>query len=250
MMSYDDWRAARLAGLQADAGWLNITDRVEYGQGTFRIGRAADNDLVLSVGPDHLGTVTRTGSAISFANADGQALPLDHNRVTISDLLLEFTALEGHYAIRVRDLSDQARFAFDGLSYFPADPAWRIRADWVALDAPIQQPIDTVAEIATSVTVTHKAVFHHGGQQVELLATHGSADRPMFVLRDLTARDSTYPAARFVFGEDVTADSVTLDFNKAVTPPCGFTPFATCPLPPPQNILPFRIEAGEKRPRL
>ena len=66
--------------------------------------------------------------------------------------------------------------------------------------------------------------------------------------RDLTSRDSTYPASRFVYGEEVTEHSIVLDFNKAINPPCAFTEFAVCPLPPPANVLPIRIEAGEKWP--
>ena len=62
-----------------------------------------------------------------------------------------------------------------------------------------------------------------------------------------TSKDSTYPASRFLYGEDVTDTTIVLDFNKAINPPCAFTDFAVCPLPPPENVLPFRIEAGEKR---
>ena len=66
-------------------------------------------------------------------------------------------------------------------------------------------------------------------------------------IRDLTSRDKTYPASRFVYGEDVTADTIVLDFNKAINPPCAFTEHAVCPLPPAENVLPIRIEAGELR---
>jgi uncharacterized protein (DUF1684 family) len=90
-------------------------------------------------------------------------------------------------------------------------------------------------------------VFAHEGKTYELIATHGTPNAPQFVIRDLTSRDSTYGACRFVYGEDVTEDSIVLDFNKAINPPCAFTEHAVCPLPPAQNVLPFRIEAGEKR---
>ncbi len=85
------------------------------------------------------------------------------------------------------------------------------------------------------------------GVTYELLATHGTPEAPQFVIRDQTARDSTYAACRFVFGEDVTDTTIVLDFNKALNPPCAFTEHAVCPLPPAENVLPIRIEAGEKR---
>ena len=91
-------------------------------------------------------------------------------------------------------------------------------------------------------------MFTHDGQTIELIATHGTPESPQFVIRDLTSRTETYPAARFVFGEDITDSTIVLDFNKALNPPCSFTDFAVCPLPPPQNVLPFRVDAGEKRP--
>ena len=69
----------------------------------------------------------------------------------------------------------------------------------------------------------------------------------MFVIRDRTSGPETYGAARFLIG-DVRGDRVVLDFNKAFNPPCAFTDFAVCPLPSAQNVLPFPIRAGEKKP--
>jgi uncharacterized protein len=65
------------------------------------------------------------------------------------------------------------------------------------------------------------------------------------VFRDLTAGKETYPAGRFLYADMPRNGSVVLDFNKAYNPPCAFTPYATCPLPPPQNRMRVRIEAGE-----
>jgi uncharacterized protein len=120
-------------------------------------------------------------------------------------------------------------------------------ADWVPFEAPKGMTVDTTKSIPTEVEVTHKAVFTRDGVTYELIATHGTPEAPQFVIRDLTSRDSTYPASRFVYGEDVTESAIVLDFNKALNPPCAFTEHAVCPLPPPENVLPIRIEAGEKR---
>jgi uncharacterized protein (DUF1684 family) len=100
---------------------------------------------------------------------------------------------------------------------------------------------------AAAVTITHRASFTHAGQTVSLTPTHWKSGKPMFVFRDATAGE-TYAAGRFLIGEDIEGDEITLDFNRAFTPPCGFTEFAICPLPPPGNVLAFRIEAGEKAP--
>ncbi len=97
------------------------------------------------------------------------------------------------------------------------------------------------------VRITHQARFTHDGQPVTLLPTHEKSGKPMFVIRDQTAGAETYGAARFLIGE-VQGDKVVLDFNKAFNPPCAYTEFAVCPLPPRQNIMPFAIRAGEMKP--
>jgi uncharacterized protein (DUF1684 family) len=168
-------------------------------------------------------------------------------RFMADNLLLEVTTLNGENAVRIRDTTSDAPNQLKPIEYFPLDPSWRITADWVALEAPKGLTVDTSKSIPTDVEATHKAVFTRDGVTYELLATHGTAEAPQFVIRDATSRDSTYPASRFVFGEDVTESTIVLDFNKAINPPCAFTEHAVCPLPPAENVLPIRIEAGEKR---
>ena len=252
--AYAQWQARRLAALKAPDGWLNIIARVWLSEGTVTVGSAPDNDIVLSAGPAHIGSLTQDAAGgVTYAPADGGApLVLELSkyqppRFTAGDLLLEVTTLNGENALRVRDTASKAAESLPPIDYFPLDPSWRIVAEWVALDRPRGLTIDTSKSIPTEVEATHKAVFTRDGTTYELLATHGTPEAPQFVIRDLTARDSTYAACRFVFGEQVTEDSIVLDFNKAINPPCAFTEHAVCPLPPAENVLPIRIEAGEKR---
>lgn len=250
----DAWKARRLASLKSPEGWLNIIGRFWLENGTVKVGKAADNDLVLSAGPDHVGSLTQDeAGGVTFTPADGGeaiVLKLDKKnppRFTVGGLLLEVTTLNGENALRVRDTQSEAPAQFPGIDYFPAQPEWRIVAEWVPLETPMGLTVDTTKSIPTDVQVTHKAVFEHDGTRYELIPTHGTLTSPQFVLRDQTSRDLTYPASRFLFGEEVGENTIVLDFNKAINPPCSFTEHAVCPLPPPQNVLPFRIEAGEKR---
>lgn len=251
--AYADWQARRLAALKGPEGWLNIIARVWLAEGTVTVGSAADNDIVLSTGPAHIGHLTQDAhGGVIFAPVNGvpQALQLSKYkppRFTAGNLLLEVTTLNGEHALRVRDTTSDAPSKLAPIQYFPLDPSWRITAQWVTLEAPKGLTIDTSKSIPTDVEATHKAVFSRDGVTYELLATHGTAEAPQFVIRDLTSRDSTYPACRFVFGEHVTDKTIVLDFNKAINPPCAFTEHAVCPLPPAENVLPIRIEAGEKR---
>ncbi len=248
------WRAERLAALLADDGWLNLTDRVDLDRPCdVTVGRDAGQDVVLSVGPAHLGRLvldTGGGAVLRIDGADLSFKPVPDAfpRLIHAGLLLEIHTVEGRAALRVRDLSSTNRASFPGIRHFPTDPGWVVRADWVALEAPRALTIGMINGAADQVRLTHVARFLHDGRTVELLPTHVKGGKPMFVFRDQTARDMTYGASRFVFGSDIADSKITLDFNRAINPPCAFSHLAVCPLPPPQNILPFRIEAGELRP--
>jgi len=250
----DAWKQKRLAALRAPQGWLNIIGRWWLTPGTVTVGSGADNDLVLASGPAKLGTLTQHENGnVTFMPANGEpTVELVPNKkkppqFTLEGLLVEVTTLNGENALRVRDTHSTAPDELEPLRYFPARPEMRIVADWVPYEAPRGVTVNTTKDIETDVEVTHKAVFTLDGQRYELIATHGTPESPQFVIRDQTSRDDTYPASRFLFGEDVTATSIVLDFNKAINPPCAFTEFAVCPLPPAENVLPIRIEAGEKR---
>jgi uncharacterized protein (DUF1684 family) len=251
---YATWKTHRLEALKAPDGWLNIIARDWLSEGTVKVGSAEDNDIILPTGPAYVGTLTQDSiGGVTYAPADGSApIILELNkykppRFTAEKLLLEVTTLNGQNALRVRDTASKAGEELGEIEYFDLDPSWRVEAQWIALEEAKNLSIDTSKSIPTEVQATHKAVFEKDGVTHELLATHGTKESPQFVIRDLTSRDSTYGACRFVFGENVSENSIVLDFNKAVNPPCAFTDFAVCPLPPAENVLPIRIEAGEKR---
>lgn len=249
LAQHDAWKTARLAALKAEDGWLHLTDRIEVNPGQYTVGRSAANDIEVHAGPDHLGRLVLSddgkgqfdaGEGMRSFAAVGESLP----QLKVGDLLLEISSLEGQAALRVRDLAAPERLAFAGIDSFPVTQDWVIRADWSALGAAQSFGIDTISGIPTSVQLTHKAEFTHEGHAITLLPTHWKGGKPMFVIRDQTSGKETYGASRFLIGE-VEGDKVILDFNKAFNPPCAFTDFAVCPLPPRENVLPFAVRAGE-----
>lgn len=273
MIPFVTWQAKRLAALTAEDGWLNLTDRVEIPPGAQRLGSAPDNDLILSVGPGHLGTLTADATTAQLTTArpikasmlssglanegpttDGltaadqtqifTATATNPNPVLrVGDLLLELHTVEGQPALRVRDLTLPRAIA---LPAYPFDPAWVILARWQALAAPQAQSNDQKGAGPIKVTLTHRAHFSRGGYEIALLATHWKQGLPMFVIRDATSGTETYPASRFLIAEPE-GDTITLDFNRAHNPPCAFTDFAICPLPPRENRLAFAVRAGERK---
>ena len=107
--------------------------------------------------------------------------------------------------------------------------------------------ITNVLGQTSTMPVPGKAVFAHEGKTYELMPVDEGETEPLFfILADATSGSETYGASRFLYAERAKDGKVVLDFNRAQNPPCAFTPFATCPLPPKENRLPFPVRAGEK----
>ncbi len=155
-------------------------------------------------------------------------------------------------AIRARDPENPRRKELKGISYFPIDPRLRTVGTFERYPAPREVEVSSAQGPAQKALAPGLVRFTLGG---EALSLEPSVDAPgddtlFFVFRDATAGTETYGAGRFLYADAPKpgSDRVVLDFNLAVNPPCAFTPYATCPLPLPRNVLPVRIEAGEKAP--
>jgi len=259
------WRAERLAALTKPDGWLTLIGLHFLKGGANRIGSGKDNDIVLANGPAHVGVATLAADgSVSVAVAsgvdarvDGQVqsstvLKLGEGKIKptlVSVGTVSFFVIErgGKKALRVKDSASPRRTHFLGLDYYPVDPTWRIEARWVAFDPPREVPITSMLGHVSPESVPGKAVFERDGKTYELLPIDEGADEPLFfVISDATSGKETYPAARFIYAERPRDGKIILDFNRAENPPCAFTPFATCPLPPKENRLPFAVTAGEK----
>lgn len=244
--SLADYRAARHAALTAPDGWLNLVARIDLSPGRYAVG--AGQEVQLPSGPDLLGTLEITATGGTFARP-GEApqsflpVPDAFPQLRADPFLLEIHTVDGTPALRVRDLTQHPSVT---LRHYPDAPDWIIRATWESFE-PQASEVAMKDGSTAAVMLTHRASFIHQGKTVTLTPTHWKSGKPMFVFRDTTAGE-TYPACRFLFGEDPVGGEITLDFNRAISPPCAFTDFAVCPLPPPGNILPFRIEAGELSP--
>lgn len=262
----DAWHAERIARLAAPDGWLSLVGLEWLKPGANRVGSAADNDIVLARAPAYLGTVEWTGDgtlAVSLdpaagATIDGQptahAVMLDDSHPAPTEVgfaTLSFIAIDrsGRKGLRVRDREAPARTGFAGIERFPVDPAWRVVADWVPLEPPFQLATGTVIGTIEQYPAPGKAVFERDGAAFELypvLEAPGD-DRLFLIFADATSGKETYGAARFLYADMPRDGRIVLDFNRAYNPPCAFTPYATCPLAPPENRLGLAVRAGEKK---
>lgn len=258
------WRDSRLERLTSPDGWLTLIGLHFLETGERTIGSADDNAVVLAAGPEHLGAVTleRNGLVKLKVNAGAEVL-VDGRSVLSADLApdtagnptqvtsgtMSFYVINrgGKWALRVKDSGSESRRGFAGIDYFPIDPTWRIVARWVPFERPRDVMIKNVLGQESNALVLGKAVFERDGRTLELLPLQKSLGEPLFfIIADETSGTETYGAARFVYADAPVDGKVVLDFNKAVNPPCAFTPFATCPLPPAENVLPVPVTAGEK----
>jgi hypothetical protein len=151
--------------------------------------------------------------------------------------------------VRVKDPDAPARTSFRGLSYFPLDPRFRVTAQFIPFDKPREVAIATVIGTTETMSAPGRLEFVVQGKKLSLTPfAESGADAPLFIVfSDETAGVSTYGAGRFLEAPPPQDGKVTLDFNRAYNPPCAFSRFATCPLPPAENRLSVAIEAGERK---
>jgi len=150
------------------------------------------------------------------------------------------------FFIRAWDTQSVNITEFAGLNYFQVNPAWRVQAEFKPFTEPRVLPVEDVIGTKYEVKFAGQAFFNVQGIPCSLIA-EDDEEELLFSFSDLTKSDSTYPAGRYLLTGKPADNRVTLDFNLAHNWPCAYTPYATCPLPPFENHLKVRIEAGEKR---
>jgi len=258
------WRARRLEALLQPDGWLTLIGRHPLAQGKWTVGSAPENAIRLAAGPSHLGEIAYTADGrVTMDLAVGVPATIDGTDARSAELVYQgdnptfvragtvnFYIMDrsGKLFLRVRDSAAARLKEFAGIDAWPVDPAWRIAADWVPFDPPRVVKITNMIGLTEPADVPGKAVFTHEGKTYELLPLdEGPESRLFFILSDATAGTETYEACRFLYADRPVNGKIILDFNKVYNPPCAFTPFATCPLPPKENILPFALRAGEKK---
>jgi uncharacterized protein (DUF1684 family) len=244
-----EWRKSRDTALRAPDGWTSLAGLFWLHEAANSYGKDPGSDIVLPAGPAHAGSFELNGGQVSaILNGHKSVLKPDSKEgvVTVDRLSLLVIKRGDRFGIRLKDPESEYRRSFRGIEYFPVDEAYRITAKWVA--APRQIPILNVLGQTEPSENPGYAVFQLAGKEIRLFPiVEEPGDQQLFyIFRDLTTGKETYPAGRFLYSDIPKDGHVVLDFNKAYNPPCAFTPYATCPLPPKENYLPVRIEAGEK----
>ena len=258
----EDWRVKREAALKAENGWLSVAGLFWLHEGDNAAGSNPEAVVVLPAGAKSIGAFRFVSGKASFMPAAGAAVywngtpvrgPVvlksdeggtNPDALTYLDTTMTVIKRGTRHAVRMRDKNSQMRRDFTGLHWYPVREDLRFEARFVTYDKPKMIPVPNILnEVEESKSMGY-AVFTYQGQEYTLEPVV-EGDQLFYIFKDMTAGKETYPAGRFVYSDLPKNGHVILDFNKAYNPPCAFTPYATCPLPPKQNRLAVRLEAGE-----
>jgi uncharacterized protein len=268
------YRAKRATGLQAPEGWLSLVALGWLKEGDNSFGSAEDCRVQIAGKlPAHVGIVRLEKGALRLLPPSGgfpkglllagqpareQVLLSDDtdnpSKLTIGTFTIILIHRDEAFALRVKDLQAPTRIAFHGLHWYAPNAAYRIHARWIPYNPPRILDIPTVLGTTTHLPAPGAAEFTLDGKVVRLepVLEDPKSTELFFIMRDATSKTTTYGAGRFLYTElpdhgVSQPGEVWLDFNRLLNPPCAFTAYATCPLPPPQNRLGVPIPAGEQR---
>jgi uncharacterized protein (DUF1684 family) len=271
------WRAQQEQELTRPDSWFSLVALDWLKTGANSIGSAPDNSIRLKSGaPAHLCVITVSGDTthaivqlkapsggfspdFTFAGQPAREAALNFANMSSKvmvwqDLTMHVIARGDRFALRIADAHAPSRTGFHGLHWYAPNPAYRITARWTPYQPIRQEKISTVIGTTLDMPAPGLAEFHlnHKLYRLEPVLEPGDAKSLFFMLRDETSHTTTYGAGRFLYTELPDhglshPGSLILDFNRLENPPCAYTSYATCPLPPKQNLLRASIEAGEER---
>jgi hypothetical protein len=270
----ESWRAQRAKNLQAPEGWLSLIGLAWLKEGDNPFGSDADNRVQVEAKiPAHVGVMHVANGKVRLLTpprgfpkdfqVDGhpakeQDLVSDDaeqpSKLTVGSITIIVINRDGRFALRIKDPQAATRTGFHGLRWYAPNAAYRVTARWIPYSTPKALDIPTVLGTTTHMPAPGAAEFTIDGQTVRLepvLEDPKSTDL-FFIMRDATSKTKTYGAGRFLYTSLpnhglMQPGELVLDFNRLINPPCAFTPYATCPLPPQQNRLGVAIPAGEQR---
>lgn len=262
-----EWHKKRIASLTRQDGWLSLTGLYWLKNGENKFGSDTSNDIVFPTGkaPDYIGFFTLKNDQVSiniksdisvlYQGQPIQSLKLKSDAegepsvLSLGSLKWFIIKRGDQFAVRLRDSENSTLKNFKGIETFPVDTTWCVKAKFEPYDIPKEIPIPTVLGTTTIEKCPGTLVFSIHDQIYRLDPLADDLNQPLFLIfADQTNGDKTYGGGRFLIVDKPDKNGLTLiDFNKAYNPPCAFTKYATCPLPPSQNRLPIYITAGEKK---
>lgn len=261
------WRDERRERLLQPDGWTSLVGLHRLELNAHYVGSGSTNGIRLAKGPEKLGLLQQSGGRVWLVPERGVALTLDGQPVKgrfelkpdtdASPSLVGFDDGNGQLsllqrsggkALRIKHADAETRTRFGALDYWPADAAWRIEARFLPHPEPRTLEIMDITSQLQALPNPGVVEFESGGARYRLEALEGQDGGLFLVFADRTSGHESYGPGRYL--DTVAPDAsgtVVVDFNRAYNPPCAFTDYATCPLPPHENRMDLAVTAGEKR---
>jgi uncharacterized protein len=259
---YAKWRKELEASRRKN--WLTLVGLFWLRDGENRVGGDQKDEVPLPAdkAPAQVGTISfHDGKAmfhaVPSADVTNEGKPVQDTALEpdttgkptilqLGDLRMLMIRREQKFGIRVRDIHSHNLAKFKGTEFYPVNDNYVVNATFIAYDNPRKVAIPTVLGQNAEMDSPGEVEFTLNGQKVRLQAVTEGTPELMLIIKDQTSGKTTYPPGRFLDTDPPKDGKVVIDFNRAYNPPCAFTAYATCPLPPKQNWLPTAIEAGEK----
>src|SRR5262249_9932003 len=261
----EKWRSDEETNLKKEDGWLTLAGLFWLKDGVNTVGAGPQFDVQLTDNfkQGTFGEIDFKNGVATLKVASGVEARCDDKPVSTIDLVSDekgkpteiragsqtfYLIRRGdRFGIRLKDNQSNGRLAFKGLNWFPVDESYRVPAQLEALPALKELAVPNVLGGHFKMKSPGRLWFTLHGQEYSLQPVLNDDGSLFIIFRDATNSSETYSAGRFLDADKPVDGKPTLDFNRATTPPCAFTHFATCPLPPEGNDLPVAIRAGEKR---
>ena len=264
-----EWKTTRLERLKSETGWLTLCGLVWLKEGENTIGSDSSNAVVFPAGtsPARAGSLVLERGVVRLTVLPGVKMLLNDSAVssvamqsderpdvgptviTIGRFTFQVIKRVDQFGVRIKNKDNPARLKFSGLEYFPVDLKWRVVAKFEPYVPPKILRIPTMINTVEDNSCPGALAFEIDGKsyRIDAVIEAGAEDRLFLMFGDATNGKETYGVGRQLYTSLPDSNAaVVIDFNRAYNWPCVFTVYATCPIPPRQNVLPIRVEAGEK----
>jgi len=259
----ENWKSSRLERLKSKTGWLNLSGLFWLEEGNNTFGSDSSNTIIFPPNSNSVyGSIFKSGDTLLLAAANDTIIKVDGIAVARMKLQSDFSGVptlmesgsfawfiikrDERYGIRLRNYNHPRIEKLDSIPCFKTSPEWRIEAEYSPFDSMLKIETTNVIGGTELSNCPGEIVFRKGTRKYRLLPFI-EGDGLFIIFADKTSGVETYGNGRYLYTVlPDSANKVILDFNKAYNPPCAFSPFATCAMPPRENILDIRILAGEK----
>jgi uncharacterized protein len=245
------WQKHRVDGLRQPDSWLTLVGLFWLKPGVNTVGSGSSNDFVLPKGsaPERAGKFQLNDETVTYVSPDGKKTPVEYGEehptvIKAGTVSMTVIKRQDRLGIRAKDSDSPVLKNFKGSTFFPVNPELSFTARFLPDEKKV--PILNIlghTEMQTSPGIVQ---FIYKGEKYRLRPIY-EGKTLFFLFKDATNKTETYQAGRMLNTPLPANGKVELDFNRSYNPPCTYTPYATCPLPPKENTLPFPVTAGEKR---